>query len=99
MKILCLDIPSPGATFEQYVPHLHEELRHTWSAYKSGVLREIYGRQDRPGVAIILECDSAEDAKKALADLPLVKAGLIEFEAIPLGAFTNWEMLFAQPSA
>ena len=54
-------------------------------------------RQDRPGVAIILECASVDEAKKAFADFPLVKAGLIEIDAIPLGPFLNWEMLFAAP--
>jgi len=36
-----------------------------------------------------------DEAKKVLAELPLVKAGLIDFEVIPLGAFANWEILFA----
>jgi hypothetical protein len=96
MKILCLDRPLPGATFEKYLPFIHDEVRHAWQAYKDGIVREIYSRQDRPGVAIIVECVSVEDAKKAFADFPLVKNGLIEIEAIPLGPFTNWEMLFAK---
>jgi hypothetical protein len=40
---------------------------------------------------------SVDEAKKAFADFPLVKAGLIEIDAIPLGPFLNWEMLFAAP--
>ncbi len=95
MKILCLDRPLPGATFEKYQPHLLDEVRHTWAAYKSGLVREIYFRQDRPGVAIMAEATSVEEAKKAFADFPLVKAGLIDWEAIPLGPFGNWELLFA----
>ncbi len=95
MKILCLDRPLPGATLEKYQPHLLDEVRHTWQAYKNGVVRDIYFRQDRPGVAIFLECASTDEALKALADLPLVKAGLLEFDAIPLGPFVNWELLFA----
>lgn len=98
MKILCLDRPKPDATFEKYLPHLQDELRHTWRAYKEGFVREIYGRLDRPGVAIFVECESVEKAQSLLAELPLVKAGLIEMETIPLGAFTNWEMLFAAAS-
>lgn len=97
MKFLCLDQPLPGATFEKYQPHLQEELRHTWASYKSGVLRDIYFRQDRPGVAIFLECGSLDEANKVLAEFPLVKAKLIRFDIIPLGAFVNWELLFKQP--
>jgi hypothetical protein len=95
MKILCLDKPLPGATPDKVVPLLRAEARHVWEAYKKGVIREIYFRQDRPGVAIFLECADVAEALRALADLPLVKAGIIEFEAIPLGPFANFEMLFA----
>ncbi len=76
MKILCLDRPQPGASFEKYQPHLLNEVRHTWQSYKQGIVRDIYFRQDQPGVAIFLECASTEEALKALADLPLVKAAL-----------------------
>lgn len=40
MKLLCLDRPLPGATFEKYQPHLQNEVRHTWQAYKNGIVRE-----------------------------------------------------------
>lgn len=99
MKILCLDRPLPGASFEKYQPHLEAEVRHTWQAYKEGAIRDIYFRQDRPGVAIFMECASPDEAKAILADLPLAKAGLIEFDTIPLGAFANWELLFAPAKA
>jgi hypothetical protein len=99
IRVLCLDRPLPGATFEKYQPHLQDEARHTWQACKKGLVREIYFRQDRPGVAIIVECETVEDAKRAFPDFPLVKAGLIEVEAIPLGPFLNWEILFGPGSA
>ncbi|RFP12211.1 superoxide dismutase [Duganella sp. BJB488] len=95
MKLLCLDIPLPGATLDQYHPHLQAEARHGWQLYKNGIVRDIYFRQDRPGVAIIAEAESVEAAQKALAEFPLAKAGLIDWQVIPLGPFLNWEMLFA----
>lgn len=30
MKLLCLDIPQPGATMETYQPHMLDEARHAW---------------------------------------------------------------------
>lgn len=62
MRILCLDIPAPGASLEKYAPHLNAEALHAWGLYKSGFIRDIYFRQDRPGVAIFLECDSVDEA-------------------------------------
>lgn len=95
MKLLCLDIPLPGASPEKYEPHLRGEVRYGWQLYKAGIVRDIYFRQDRPGVAIIAECDSIEDARRALAEFPLAKAGLIDWQIIPLGPFLGWESLFA----
>ncbi|MCI4188231.1 superoxide dismutase [Dickeya dianthicola] len=99
MKLLCLDIPQPGATLAQYEPYMLDEVRHGWELYKSGLVRDIYFRQDRPGVAIIAECESVEAAKTALAEFPLAKVGLIDWDIIPLGPFTNWEALFARDNA
>ncbi len=75
MRILCLDIPAPGATLEHYAPHLTAEALHAWGLYKSGFIRDIYFRQDRPGVAIFLECDTVEEANNVMAEFPLAKAG------------------------
>jgi hypothetical protein len=95
MRLLCLDVPLPGASPEGYRSHLVREVRHCWQLYKHGVVRDLYFRQDRPGVAIIAECDSTEAARNALRDFPLAKAGLIDWEIIPLGPFLSWEALFA----
>lgn len=99
MKFLCLDVPKPGASMEAYQPHMMDEARHGWQMYTGGIIRDIYFRQDRPGVAIIAEVESVEAAKAALAEFPLAKAGLIGWEVIPLGPFTNWELLFAPGNA
>jgi hypothetical protein len=96
MKILAIDKTLPGVTFEQIRPHLKEEAKHAWDMYKSGVYRELYMRGDRPGAVIIMECDSIEDARKDLAELPLVKHKLIEFDVIPLQHFSPFEQLFQQ---
>ncbi len=99
MKILCLDVPQPGATMEQYAPHMLAEVQHGWSLVKSGFVRDIYFRQDRTGVAIIAEADSVAAARELLKEFPLARAGLIDWEVIPLGAFLGWEALFAPAAA
>jgi len=96
MKLLCLDIPQPSATLEQYAPHMLDEVRHGWHLYKSGFVRDIYFRQDRPGVAIIAEAESVEAARVQLMTFPLADAGLIGWDVIPLGPMLNWELLFAK---
>ncbi|WP_321794871.1 superoxide dismutase [Caballeronia sp. J97] len=99
MRLLCLDIPLPDSSPEKYESHLLDEVRHGWQLYKSGFVRDIYFRHDRLGVAIIAESDSIEAAKLALAEFPLAKVGLIDWEIIPLGPFVGWEALFAASDA
>ncbi|KQQ78171.1 superoxide dismutase [Xanthomonas sp. Leaf131] len=99
MKLLCLDIPQSGATMQAYQPHMADEARHAWQLYTSGIVRDFYFRQDRPGVALIVECESVEAARHALREFPLAVAGLIDWDIIPLGPFTSWELLFAPGNA
>lgn len=97
-RIYRWELERDGETYQitvPYAPHLNAEALHAWGLYKSGFIRDIYFRQDRPGVAIFLECDSVDEAMKVMAEFPLAKAGLLSFECIPLGSFINWENLFA----
>lgn len=96
MRFLCLDVPQPGASLEQYAPHMEAEVRFGWALYKNGLIRDIYFRQDRPGVVILAEADSVEAARTQLDEFPLAKAGLIGWDVIPMGPMTNWEVLFAK---
>jgi hypothetical protein len=44
---------------------------------------------------LVLECKDVDEAGRFLAELPLVAAGLIEFELIPLRAYPGFARLFA----
>jgi len=92
---LCLDKPAPDATPENYAPYLTADVLSAWPLYQSNVLRDIYHRQDRPDVAIFLECDPVAEAQQALAAFSRVNADRLSFGCIPLAAFTHWESLFA----
>lgn len=95
MKILALERELPGVPAAAFQPHLKPEAAHVWSLYQVGVLREIYFRQDWPGAVLMLECADVDEARATLADLPLVQAGLIAFDLIPLGPYPGFARLFA----
>ena len=95
MRILVLDVPKEGVTFNDYLPHLEAETRQAWAGVKSDVVREIYFRQERPGLVIILAADSVDAARDVMSQMPLKKAGLLDFEYIPFANYTFWENLFA----
>jgi hypothetical protein len=95
MKILAIENDKPGLNPDQFAPHLRAEVLGVWSLYQSGVIRELYFRQERSEAILILECTDASEAQRQLEGLPLVRAGLITFEVIPLIPYTGFARLFA----
>jgi hypothetical protein len=94
MKILAIAKVDPQTTLEKIQPHLEAEVKLAWKLYKEGTVREMYNCQDRRlGVVFVLECSGVDEARKILDELPLVREKLIDFEVIPLGPFSHFEML------
>ena len=96
MKILALEHELPGATVEKFQQFAKAEARKVWELHQIGVIREMYFRADKNDAVLILECASVIEAQEILATLPLVKAGLISFEVIPLKAYTGFARLFEE---
>ena len=96
MKILALERERPNVTPEQFSPHLRAEAARVWELHQLGVLREIYFSQERHAAVLMLECVDGAEARQVLNTLPLVKAGLIIFEIIPLVPYSGFARLFAQ---
>ncbi len=94
MKILALEHEIPGAVDADLQPHLKAEAARAWELYQAGVFREMYFRADERVAVLILECADVESARVALGSLPLVKAGLISFEVIPLIPYPGFSRLF-----
>jgi muconolactone delta-isomerase len=95
MKILALEHELPGTTAGQFQTLLKEEARRVWELQQSGVLREIYFNADQHTAVLMLESKDVEQARQILSGLPLVTAGLIEFEIIPLVPYEGFARLFA----
>lgn len=99
MRILALERDIPGATNDAYTAELlRAEALRAWQLYQEGIVRELYFRADRTEAVILLECAGVDEAQAALATLPLVKAGLVVFDFIPLRAYPGFERLFAAGS-
>jgi muconolactone delta-isomerase len=95
MKILALEKELPGATAEAFQPLLKDEARRVWELQQSGALREIHFRADQHTAVMVMECADIEEARHLLATLPLVQAGLITFDLIPLTPYDGFARLFA----
>jgi hypothetical protein len=94
MKILAMEVGEEDVGPEQFAPHLEAEARRVWDLYQNGAIRELYFRSDRSEAVLILECADVAEAQQTLATLPLVQAGLIHFELIPLVPYPGFARLF-----
>lgn len=96
MRILAIERSIPGVSDAQFTQLLAAaEARRVWELYQAGTLRDLYFREDESSAVLMLECDDVIAAGEALASLPLVVAGLIEFEVLPLRAYPGFGRLFA----
>jgi len=94
MKLLALEKELPGATADAFQPLLRAEARRVWELQQSGELRETYFHADRHTAILVLECGDSDEARQLLSSLPLVAAGLITFEIIPLAPYDGVARLF-----
>jgi hypothetical protein len=94
MKFLALERPVTGAAPASMQPLLKAEARQVWALQQTGVLREIYFTPAHDAV-LVLECADEQAAMQALASLPLVREGQIQFEVTALLPYTGFERLLA----
>jgi hypothetical protein len=94
MKIIAIEKERAGRTQGDFEPFLRDEAYHLWQLYNTEVVREVYFRTDEHNAVLIMECGSLIEAKEIIAEFPLVKNNLIEFELIPLKPYDGFERLF-----
>ncbi len=99
MKILAIEREHPGVSAEQFQPFLKLEAARLWELYQSGQVREAYFHADQHTAVLVLECLNVEEAGKILEALPLVEAGLITFELLPLIPYDGYARLFEVSSS
>ncbi len=98
MKILAIEKELPGIKADEFKLHLKAEAYKAWDLYQSGIIREMYFRQDQAITVLILECTGVEEAQEVLNTLPLVKERLITFDIIPLIPYPGFSRLFYKES-
>ena len=93
MTVLAIAHALSGATAEAFQRLRPEEMRAVWQIYRSGQIGQIYYCTDREVAVLLLNCSTIDEARSILADLPMVRGGLIDWDYYPLGPFTPWDGL------
>jgi muconolactone delta-isomerase len=96
MQVLVIAGLVEGISEERLAPLGKEEALRSWELYTAGRLRWVMSRTDKRGVVALFEAADLEEARKAVESLPMVKAGFITAEIIPLAPYVGFERLFAK---
>ncbi len=99
MKILAIEKEKRNAREADFQAYLKAEAARAWELYVSGVFRELYFDRDQHNAVLMLECADVIQASEVLNTLPLVQAGLITFDLIPLVPYPGFARLFAADQA
>jgi hypothetical protein len=84
MQILAISKLKEGVTPDSIGQHGADEVKHTLESYLDGKIRSFWFQVDRPGVVFILECSDENEARELMNEQPLVFAGMMSIDLIPL---------------
>jgi hypothetical protein len=95
-KLLAIGSLTPKANAAVLKPILPSEVRETVQLYLAGKLDQWFVKQDQTGVVFILNVTNPKEAGELLEKLPLGRAGLMEFQLIPLGPLAPLGVLLSK---
>ena len=84
MQILAISKLVKGVTPDSIGQLGADEVKHTLESYLDGTIRNFWFQVNRPGIVFILECSDENEARKVMNELPLVVAGMMIVDLIPL---------------
>jgi hypothetical protein len=72
-------------------------MRETARLYLAGKIDQWFFKTDESGVVLIMNLADPNEAHELLEQLPLGRAGMMEFEIIPLGPLKPLATLLGEP--
>lgn len=94
MQFLLIAKPKEGVAWEQMLPHLEGEVRKSWQFVTQGTLRQQWLFAEGPGAVFIWEAESRETLDAMLAEYPMYKEGLLDFQVTSLKPYDAYSTLF-----
>jgi muconolactone delta-isomerase len=97
MQYLVIMRVKPGTSQEQLGPLMKPEAAKAWDMMASGALRSIHFIKGPVGAVLLFEVSDEKEVEVRVSQLPLVEAGLVNVEVLPLTPFTGFAALFSTP--
>ena len=96
MQFLVIARVAEGTSPDRVLPYVKPEAEKVWSYYADNVVRSIHYIADMSGAVLMLEADNLEIAREIVAQFPMAKDNILNFDILPLKPYTGIEALFAQ---
>lgn len=84
-----------GTPTEQLLSLVKPEAAKVWEYYAADRIRSVYYFADMGGAVLMYDAASLTEAEAAASEFPMAKAGVLNFEIIPLKPYVGIEQLFA----
>lgn len=95
MRFLTLEVEKQIVKWDEVEPGLlKEEARCIYDLQQADIIRQIHFNADSRTAVIEWECTTVDMIREKILSLPLVRAGYIEFEIIPIQPYTGYNRLF-----
>jgi len=92
-EVMAMASVKPGGAVADVVKLVPEEVRGVSQLYMDGKIEQWYTRGDGKGQIFFLRAKTVDDAKAIFAELPMVKAGYVDVEYIPVGPYSPVRLL------
>lgn len=96
MQFLLIARVVEGVSMEQVLPHVKAEAEAVWQKYTGEIVRSIHYIADMSGAVLMCEAANLETMQEIVSQFPMVKAGVLKMEVLPLKPYTGLESLFAK---
>ncbi len=87
-EVMAMASAKPGAAGPEMMKLVPDEVRGVAQLYMDGKIEQWYTRSDGKGQIFFLRCKTVDEAKAIFADLPMVKAGYVVVDYIPVGPYS-----------
>ena len=84
-EVMVILTAKQGATRQQIMNIMPDEIRATVKLYLDGKIRQWYSRGDGRGIVFLLDVKTVDEAHAIMDTLPLSKENLMDHEYIPVG--------------
>ncbi len=96
MQVLVIARVIAGTAIEKVLPLVKPEAAKVWEYYAADLVRTVHYFADNSGAVLLFEAPNLEAVNGAVTQLPMVQAGVLECEVIPLAPYTGIAELFAK---